>query len=104
MAQIATEIEHSVKRFLAALRLRMKIDIAYLYGSQAKGKATEWSDIDVAVVSPDFSADFFEERLALMRLASQIDDRIEPWPFTPETFVSNDPLVNEIKRTGVRVD
>ncbi len=104
MAQVATDIEHSVKRFLAALKQRKKINMAYVYGSQAKGKAKEWSDIDVAIVSSDFSADFFEERLALMRLASQIDDRIEPWPFTPETFISNDPLVNEIKRTGVRVE
>jgi len=104
MAQVATDIERSVKKFLAALRLRKRIDMAYVYGSQVKGRAMEWSDIDVAIVSPDFSADSFEERLALMRLASQIDDRIEPWPFTPETFIANDPLVNEIKRTGVRVD
>ncbi len=104
MAQVAPDIEHSIKKFLAALRLSKQVDMAYVYGSQTKGRATEWSDIDIAIISADFSTDFFEERLALMRLASGIDDRIGPWPFTPETFSSNDPLASEIKRTGVRVD
>ena len=38
-----------------------------------------------------------------MRLAAQIDERIEPHPFTPQDFNANDPLVSEIQRTGVRV-
>jgi predicted nucleotidyltransferase len=104
MAQIATDIEQSIKKFLAILKQRKQVHMAYLYGSQASGEAREWSDVDIAIVSSDFSEDLFEERLVLMRLASEIDDRIEPWPFTPETFNSNDPLASEIKRTGVRVD
>jgi uncharacterized protein len=104
MAQIASDVEQSVKRFLAALRLRKQVARAYVYGSQTRGNAREWSDIDVAIVSADFSKDFFEERLILMRLASEIDDRIEPVPFTPETFCSSDPLASEIMRTGIRID
>jgi uncharacterized protein len=104
MAQIATEVTQSVNRFLAAAKLSKRVDMAYIYGSQARGQATEWSDIDVAVVSSDFSSDFFEERLTLMRLATETDDRIEPWPFTPGTFSSSDPLASEIMRTGVRVE
>ena len=103
MAKITTDIEQSVKRFLRALKVRKRVDMAYVYGSRVKGRAMEWSDIDVAIVSADFSADPFEERLALMRLASEVDDRIEPWPFRPDTFISSDPLVSEILRTGVRV-
>jgi hypothetical protein len=38
-----------------------------------------------------------------MRLAAQVDDRIEPAPFTPEGFIPSDPLVSEIQRTGVRL-
>ena len=103
MAQISTDVASSVDRFLVALRLRKQVDMAYLYGSQAGGRATEWSDIDIAVVSAGFSDDMFEERLALMRLAAEIDDRIEPSPFTPETFNAGAPLASEIIRTGVRV-
>jgi len=69
MVKISPSIEKSVQRFLNAVRRRYRIQAAYLYGSQAKGMATSWSDIDVAVISSDFSDDLFEERLALMHLA-----------------------------------
>ena len=103
MAAVPDIIKESLGRLLAAVQQRQRVEAAYLYGSQADGTATEWSDIDVAVVSPDFSADLFEERVALMRLAARIDERIEPHPFTPQDFNANDPLVSEIQRTGVRV-
>jgi predicted nucleotidyltransferase len=103
MAQIAPEVLASVERFLAVVRQRLRIDAAYLYGSQAVGSAGPWSDIDVAVISPDFSDDLFQERVNLMRWAAEIDDRIEPQPFTPERFGPNDPLAHEISRHGVRL-
>ena len=93
----------SVERFLALVRRRLRVEAAYLYGSQAAGSARPWSDIDVAVVSPDFSEDLFEERVILMQWAAAIDDRIEPQPFTPERFGPNDPLASEISRTGIRL-
>jgi len=103
MAETAGIAIESVQRFLAAVQKQRRIEAAYLYGSQARGTASEWSDIDVAVISPDFSADLFEERLMLMRLAAQVDDRIEPHPFRPQDFDLNTPLVSEIRRTGVRL-
>jgi uncharacterized protein len=103
VATIAAPVRNSVRRFIAAVRRERRIEAAYLYGSHAKGTASEWSDIDLALVSPDFSDDVFQERLALMRVAVQVDDRIEPHPFTPQRFDSSDPLVSEICRTGVRV-
>jgi predicted nucleotidyltransferase len=93
----------SLRRFLMVVQRRQRLEAAYLYGSQVKGTATAWSDIDVALVSPDFSADRFVERLNLMRLAAQVDDRIEPHPFTPQDFNPTNPVVNEIQRTGIRV-
>jgi predicted nucleotidyltransferase len=103
MAQIAPDVLASVERFLAVVRERLRVDAAYLYGSQAVGSARPWSDIDVAVISPDFSDDLFQERVNLMLWAAQIDDRIEPQPFTPERFGPNDPLAHEISRHGVRL-
>ena len=102
MAEIQATVTASVQRFLAAVRQQRRVEAAYLYGSQVKGTATDWSDIDVAVISPDF-ADLFQDRLTLMHLAAQIDDRIEPYLFTPEDFNSNHPLVNEIRLSSVRV-
>ena len=103
MAQIAPEVIASVERFLAVLRQRLRIDAAYVYGSQAMGSACPWSDIDVAIISPDFSDDLFQERIALMQWAAEVDDRIEPQPFTPERFGPNEPLASEISRSGVRL-
>jgi len=103
MAEIAPDILASVERFLAVVRGRLRIDAAYLYGSQATGSARPWSDIDVAVISPDFSDDLFQERVTLMQWAAAIDDRIEPQPFTPDRFGPNDPLASEISRRGVRL-
>ena len=103
MAQIAPDSLASGERFLAVVRQRLHIDAAYVYGSRTAGLAQPWSDIDVAVVSPDFSEDLFEERLTLMQWAAAIDDRIEPQPFTPDRFGPNNPLASEIARRGVRL-
>lgn len=103
MAEIPAAIVETVQQFLALVQQRQRVQAAYLYGSYARGTAGEWSDIDVAVISPDFTADLFDARLALMRLAARIDPRIEPHPFTPERFQPVDPLASEIRRTGVRL-
>ncbi len=102
MATLAPAVEQSVKRFIAALQQQQRIVMAYVYGSQVRGGTTKWSDIDVAIVSPDFD-DLFHARIALLRLAAQIDERIEPHPFTPESFTMSHPLASEIQRTGVRL-
>ena len=103
MARIAPDVIASVERFLAVVRQRLRIEAAYLYGSQATGSARPWSDIDVAVVSADFSQNLFQERIALMQWAAAVDDRIEPQPFTPDRFGPNDPLASEVFRSGVRL-
>jgi uncharacterized protein len=103
MDTISTAEVTNVQRFLEAVRKRVRVREAFVYGSYARGDQKEWSDIDLAVVSPDFSSDLFEERIALMILAAQIDDRIEPHPFRPEDFDEQDPLVDEIRRSGLRV-
>ena len=103
MDKIPASIEKSVRKFIAEIGQWRRIKEAYLYGSQAKGMASEWSDIDIAVISSEFSDDLFEERIALMRIAARIDDRIEPYPFLETTFNSNNPLRDEIEKYGVRI-
>ncbi len=103
MASISPEIESIVRKFIALIEMDKRISKIFLYGSHAKGLATKWSDIDVAVVSPDFSDDLFEERVRLMILGLGIDERIEPSPFRPEDFNENDPLVSEINQSGIEI-
>ena len=75
----------------------VSVDSAYLFGSYAKSRSSKFSDIDVAVISSDFSDDPLEEGIKLSVIAGQIDNRLEPIPFTPGSFVEDDPLVWEIK-------
>ena len=103
MGKIPTSIEKNVQKFIEAVSQRCRIKEAYLYGSQAKGIASSWSDIDIAVISSDFSDDLFEERITLMHIAAKIDDRIEPHPFSESIFNSNNPLSNEIQKNGIRI-
>jgi predicted nucleotidyltransferase len=104
MAESTTFVTENLRRFIELLQRRLpQIEAVYLYGSHTQGRATAWSDIDVAVVSPAFASDLFQARVMLLRLAAQVDDRIEPAPFTPQDFVPSDPLVSEIQRTGVRL-
>ena len=101
MAEKNDAIKKIIRHFLDEVQKDYNIDGAYLYGSYAKGSSNKWSDIDIAIISPDFSDDLFAERLTLMQLAASIDDRIEPKPFKAELFDRNDPLVDEIQKNGI---
>jgi predicted nucleotidyltransferase len=103
MVANADSIELAVQRFLDLVSRQIRIESAYIFGSQAQGKASPESDIDVAVISRDFAGNKFDAHLSLMKLAAQVDSRIEPCPFFTEEFDVNDPLVYEIRRTGRRV-
>lgn len=93
-----------IKRFLDRLREEgIRVDSAYLYGSYANGTQNRWSDIDIAVISPNLSRDSFEERIRLLKLSSAIDTRLEPMPFRQDTFVDENPLAWEIKRKGISI-
>lgn len=99
------KVLRKIKRYrLLIEQAGIKVKEIYVFGSQVKGKAKPWSDIDVGVVSSSFGRDRQKERVDLMLLGSQIDNAIEPHPFSPKDF--NDryyPLAEEIKRSGVKV-
>mgnify|MGYP002396739946 CR=1 FL=1 len=103
LAGIPTDIENTIRKYIAQIKLLKRVSGAYIYGSYAKDRASMWSDIDVAIISPDFSHDLFEERVALMKLALRFDDRIEPRPFRPEDFYPDNPLVHEIRTSGIEI-
>jgi predicted nucleotidyltransferase len=106
MARIVSKIDRIVleksKQFITALRNEgLNIQRAYLYGSQAKGTAKAWSDIDIAIVAKNLSGDWHDDFVWLNLLADQVDARIEAIGYLPETFRDESPLVWEIKTTGV---
>lgn len=104
MAEVEAVILENVRLFLNKLRKAgFKITEAYIFGSYATGSADKWSDIDIAVVSPQIGNDRFEERIRLTELAATVDVRLEPLPFNHKSFVEEDPFVRQIKREGIAV-
>ena len=93
-----------IKRYVDALRQRnIKVAGSYLFGSYAKDKASEWSDIDVAILTDKFIGDSFDFRFLLMKIAREIDVNIEPHPFLVGEFTEDNPVVAEVLRTGEKI-
>ncbi len=105
MAKIDAVVLKNVRLFLDKLRdSGILISKAYIFGSYATGKADKWSDIDIAIVSPQIGNDRFEERVRLTEVAISVDDRIEPLPFNQDTFSDDDPFVRKIINEGLAVN
>ncbi len=54
MVATAVELENAISDFIRRLQEGIRVEAVVLYGSYAHGTAREWSDIDLAVISPDF--------------------------------------------------
>lgn len=82
----------SIDKYLAAIRQSgVTVDHAVVFGSQASGRAHQWSDIDLLVVSPQF--DEMKDRHwinLLWRLAARVDSRIEPIPCGSRQWIEDD--------------
>jgi len=82
----------------------IKWDQLIIFGSHAKGTAHKWSDIDVCVVSSEFSDNRFDNQRLLMHNRSQDFLDIEPHPFQPtELSATWDPLASEIRKHGITI-
>ncbi len=82
---------------------QIKLSSAILFGSHTKGTASPWSDIDLALVSEDFSGIPFYDRQKLNPFILQVSSSLEIHPFRPEEFTTDNPFVAEIIQTGIPV-
>jgi len=98
-------INIAITKYLDLIKEKFSdIECAYLFGSYAKGKSTDDSDIDLALIFTKLDDSIrFDIQVQLMLLASQVDSRIEPHPISHDDFHSGNPFVVEIKKTGVEV-
>ena len=83
-----------------AERARQILDVrqVILFGSYARGTATDDSDIDLAVVTGTPPEDWLEASTNLFRLRRDIDLAIEPVLIDPSSDRSG--FLEEIRRTG----
>ena len=87
-----------VRSFAEKARQNLDIRQVILFGSYAKGNATENSDIDVAVITATPVEDWLETSTELFRLRRDIDLFLEPILIDSENDRSG--FLEEIRRTG----
>jgi predicted nucleotidyltransferase len=95
-------INQTVNSYVADVKNAMPIDRAFLFGSCARGTATEHSDIDICFFSRSFenqsSIDIMTRLFRLTRKYKGVD--IEPRGFPTSELENDNPFVKEVLRTG----
>jgi predicted nucleotidyltransferase len=103
MAANLEAIRDVVEQYVADVKRVMQIDKAVLYGSYAKGDATEHSDVDICFFSDTFdherSVDIVTDLLGIARKYYKYA-YIEPRAFLTSDIDNDNPFVREVLRTG----
>ncbi|MDR0498300.1 MAG: nucleotidyltransferase domain-containing protein [Holophagales bacterium] len=93
------------RRYADDVRRVMPVDKAVLFGSYAKGTATDQSDIDICFFLDSYGGkrrvDIIKDLLVLMR--GYEDVYFEPIVFETSELENDNPFVKEILRTGKEI-
>ncbi len=95
---IREQVTAIAKDYAEKVKKEMKVDSIYLFGSFVNGTPNDESDIDIAVISQEFTGDLIEDTMKLMRIRRLIDTRIEPHPLYKDS-----PFLNEVITSGLRI-
>lgn len=88
-----TAITQNLKGYLAKLGKFVSIDEAYLFGSSSTGTARKDSDIDLLILSRDFSKYDPDTRLKIIyRASAGFPYDLHAYGVTPEEYASASPL------------
>jgi predicted nucleotidyltransferase len=104
MVSIPNKISDIIEKYIFELNeLNIPIKYAFLFGSYAKGTYTDWSDIDLALVSDIFNGDRIEDRDKVRNITLSVSTQIEIMPFPTKDFNTDNPFAKEIIETGIQV-
>lgn len=104
MVKIPNKIKEITERYISQLRENnVSVEDAYLFGSYAKGKNLEWSDIDIAIISNSFEGNRIKDKDKIRRITLSVSSSLEILPFNPIDFTLENPLAKEIMETGIRL-
>lgn len=105
---VKKQIIEKVKLFIDALKeANIKVEKVFLFGSYVFGNTHEYSDIDIAVISPDFGKNYLEESIFLLKTAHKIDLLLSPEPYSLQDYENakkGDFLWQEIIQKGKSID
>ena len=86
-AKKAAKPDEVIRRAIEYLLRKIRVDQAVLFGSHARGGADEWSDVDLAVISPDFARMRHNKIMDLLvEVALTVDPSVEIRAYTPKDF------------------
>ena len=103
MVTSQADIARRIGDFVERLKRSLRLEVLILYGSHAAGTPNEWSDIDVAVISPDFNGVSTWDRQEIIARASVGRGyRISPIGFSSAEYQNpgRHSFLREIIRTG----
>jgi predicted nucleotidyltransferase len=107
MAETRRQITTLIRRYVVALEARgIPVERVILFGSHAAGHAQEWSDIDIAVISPKFDVLSLLERYEQLGLANrELQAPLDVVGFSPSQVTHCEPgsFLAEILRRGVTI-
>ncbi len=104
MPMVDKEIVSGVRDYLKRVQSNgITVRFAVIFGSRASGGATEWSDIDLLVVSPSFDKEGdWDEVETLWKIAGRVDSRIEPIPCGEKQWQEDEetPIIEIARQQG----
>ena len=105
MTTIPNEVIELIKKFIESVKENnIEIHKVILYGSYAKGTYNQHSDIDLAIISPDFKEnECLKNASKLLSKAAKLKADIETMPFSMEEYNSPLGLMEEILNTGIEL-
>lgn len=91
-----------IRAFVQTLNERYPLDAVILYGSYARGWQNEWSDIDLAVISPAFDTRTAVVWRRVRDLALTISPQLDVRPYGRKAFAQfeSGDFLHEVQRTG----
>ena len=100
---VATDVEIAgiIRSLVERLEAHVRVKTLILFGSYATDGPKDWSDIDLAVVSPDFTGvPLWRRQQLLAHYLRDADVRLSPIGYSPDELESPPLFLREIIRTG----
>lgn len=104
MHNIPDLIKNKIDLFLQLLKdNKINIEKTYLFGSYANGTYNEWSDIDLAIISDDFTGNTYQDKINLIDIIYSSGHDISPIPYKNKDFENSLFAQNEILKKGILI-
>jgi predicted nucleotidyltransferase len=103
MAQIKSSVKNSIVKTIRYLQNQITITEVILFGSYAAGTQHKHSDIDIAVISPDFENKDINFRAAISskaKINGSIDVEIHPFALQSLKDARPTNFIGHILKTG----